>query len=121
MKDITKAWVYIIVGGMFETAWATTMFMSEAFTKFIWIIPTVAFLFVSVWFLDLGMKANIPTGVAYSVWVGIGALGAVLVGIVAFNEPVTMLRMFFVLVIILGIIGLELFSKHETKPSEEKE
>ena len=121
MKEITKAWIYIIAGGMFETAWATTMFMSESFSVLVWVIPTVAFMFVSVWFLDLGMKSDIAMGVAYSGWVGIGALGAVIVGIAAFSEPVTPIRIFFVLMIILGIIGLELFSKHGTEPSEKKE
>ena len=96
---------------MFETVWATTMFMSEGFRHVPWTIITIIFLFISVWFLDRGLKSDIPTGVGYSVWVGIGALGAVIVGIFLFNEPATPIRLFFVLVIIFGIIGLEMFTK----------
>ncbi len=105
------AWVYLFIGGMFETVWATAMFMSEGFTQILWTIITIIFLFVSVWFLDKGLRSDIPTGVGYSVWVGIGALGAVIVGIVLFNEPATLIRLFFVLMIIVGIIGLEMFTK----------
>lgn len=120
MNDITKAWIYIIIGGMFETVWATTMFLSEGFTIWTWTIITVIFLFVSVWFLDVGMRADIPTGVAYSVWVGMGALGAVLVGIFAFSEPVTLTRMFFVFMILFGIMGLEMSSRYKEKSSVEE-
>jgi len=108
----TLAWFYLFLGGMFETVWATTMFMSEGFTHIVWTAITIMFLFVSVGLLDMGLKiSNIPTGVGYSVWVGVGALGAVIVGILLFNEPATLIRLFFVLVIITGIIGLEMFTK----------
>ncbi|HKM13815.1 MAG TPA: multidrug efflux SMR transporter [Candidatus Methanomethylophilaceae archaeon] len=111
MDKKTLAWVYLFVGGMFETVWATTMFMSEGFSHIFWTIITIIFLFISVWFLDMGLKSDIPTGVGYSVWVGIGALGAVIVGILLFNEPATLIRLFFVLMIIVGIVGLEMFTK----------
>ena len=116
----TLAWVYLIVGGMFETVWATTMFMSEGFRYIPWTIVTIIFLFVSVGFLDMALKSDIPTGVGYSVWVGIGALGAVAVGILLFDEPATLIRLFFVIVIISGIIGLEMFTK-KADSGEERE
>ncbi|MGI6471868.1 MAG: DMT family transporter [Candidatus Methanomethylophilaceae archaeon] len=107
----------IVIGGMFETLWATTMYLSECFTIWYWTVPTFGIMFISVWFLERGMGANIPTGVAYSVWVGMGAVGTVAVGIFLFSEPVTLERMFFVFLIIFGIIGLEMSTKHKKKAS----
>ncbi|MDN5357177.1 MAG: multidrug efflux SMR transporter [Candidatus Methanomethylophilaceae archaeon] len=111
MKSDAVAWMYLIVGGMFETVWATTMFISEGFSKIPWTVVTVAFLFVSTWFLDLAYKRGIPTGVGYAVWVGIGGLGSVVVGIILFGEPATPLRLLFVLLVLVGIGGLEMSSK----------
>ena len=109
----------IVIGGMFETVWATTMYLSETFTIWYWTVPTFGVMFISVWFLERGMQEDIPMGVAYSVWVGMGAVGAVVVGIFLFAEPVTFSRMFFVFLIIFGIIGLEMSTKYEKKASEE--
>lgn len=111
MKSNAIAWTYLVVGGMFETVWATTMFISEGFSKIPWTAVTIAFLFVSTWFLDLAYKRGIPTGVGYAVWVGIGALGSVMAGIILFGEPATPLRLSFVLLVIVGIGGLEMSSK----------
>lgn len=96
---------------MFETVWATTMFLSDGFSVIPWTALTIGFLFVSTWFLDLAFKKGVPTGVGYAIWVGVGALGSVLVGILLFDEPATPVRIFFVLLIIVGIGGLEMSSK----------
>ncbi len=114
-----KGWTYLIVGGLFETVWATTMFLSEAWTIPLWTIITIVFLFISVWFLDKGLRYNIPTGIGYSVWVGIGALGAVIVGIFLFNEPVTLARIFFISLILVGVVGLEGSSKKKKTSTTE--
>jgi quaternary ammonium compound-resistance protein SugE len=111
MKGSSVAWVYLFVGGLFETVWATTMFLSEGFSVFLWTAVTIPFLFVSTWFLDLAFKRGVPTGVGYAIWVGVGALGSVIVGILLFDEPATPVRIFFVLLIIAGIGGLETSSK----------
>ncbi|MGE0015455.1 MAG: multidrug efflux SMR transporter [Candidatus Methanomethylophilaceae archaeon] len=111
MKGSSVAWVYLLVGGSFETAWATTMFLSNGFSVIPWTALTIGFLFVSTWFLDLAFKRGVPTGVGYAIWVGVGALGSVIVGILLFDEPATPIRIFFVLLIIAGIGGLEASSK----------
>lgn len=112
-----KGWTYLIVGGLFETVWATTIFLSEAWTVPLWTVITVVFLFVSVWLLDKGLTYDIPTGVGYSVWVGIGALGAVIMGVFLFDEPVTVARIFFISLILVGVMGLEGSSKEKKAPT----
>jgi quaternary ammonium compound-resistance protein SugE len=111
MKGSSVAWAYLFIGGLFETVWATTMFLSEGFSVFLWTAVTIPFLFVSTWFLDLAFKRGVPTGVGYAIWVGVGALGSVMVGILLFSEPATPVRLFFVLLVIVGIGGLEASSK----------
>ena len=115
MNQKKLGWVFLVIGGMFETVWATTMFVSEAFTVPLWTAVTIFFLFVSTWVLNVAYTKGIPTGVGYSVWVGIGALGAVVVGALLYDEPVTLLRILFVIVIIAGIGGLEMSTSKKDK------
>lgn len=111
MKKIAVAWICLVIGGMFETVWATTMFLSEGFSVLLWTAITIPILFVSTWFLDMAYVRGVPTGVGYAVWVGIGALGSVIAGIILFSEPSTPVRLFFVLLVIFGIGGLEMSSR----------
>ena len=76
MDQKTLGWVFLIIGGLFETVWATTMFVSDGFTVPLWTAITIVFMFVSTWFLNVAFTKGIPTGIGYSVWVGIGALGS---------------------------------------------
>ncbi len=100
------AWVYLIVAGGLETLWATTMQLSEGFTKLGYSLLTLGVMAASVLLLDQAMK-SLPMGTAYAVWTGIGALGAVIVGIVFFKEPASAGRIFFATLLLVGIVGLK--------------
>ena len=86
---------------------------SEGFTDELWVAATFIFLFFSMYFLALALKSKIPMGTAYSIWVGIGAIGALIAGIVLFNESSNMVRLGFVLMILIGIVGLQTTSRSE--------
>ncbi len=103
------AWVLLAVAGGLEVAFTTALKYAEGFTK-LW--PSLAFLVAyagSAWFLAQAVK-TIPLGTAYAVWTGIGAVGTALIGIALFGEPATVLRLFFLMVILGGIVGLKLVS-----------
>jgi len=101
------AWVWLIIGGLFEVGFTTSLRFVDGFRNVPW---TAAFL-VSVGFsmalLELAAR-TIPMGTAYAVWGGIGAVGTVLVGILWFNEPAGTVRVLLILAIIAAIAGLRL-------------
>ena len=100
-------WVYLIVAGLFEVGFASTLKLTQGFTK-LW--PTLAFtvcIVLSFVFLNKTVK-DLPIGTAYAVWTGIGAAGTAIIGILVYKEPVTALRMFFIVTLIGSIIGLKL-------------
>jgi quaternary ammonium compound-resistance protein SugE len=103
------AWVYLIFAGLIEVFWAVCMKLSEGFTVFKFSAMTVAGLIASFLLLSQATK-TLPIGTAYAIWTGIGALGAVIIGIIMFNEPASPVRLFFVLLLLVGIIGLKLTS-----------
>lgn len=103
------AWVYLVIAGVFEVVWAVAMKFSEGFTRLVPSIVTLLGMGVSFAFLSKATKL-IPLGTAYAVWTGIGAVGAVIVGILVFKEPAGAWRLAFVGCILLGIIGLKLTS-----------
>lgn len=86
------AWAYLILAGIFEIIWAYSMKMSESFTKLTPSIITIIFMILSFGLLAVAMK-TLPLGTAYTVWVGIGAVGAFLIGIFFLNEPMGLLRL----------------------------
>jgi quaternary ammonium compound-resistance protein SugE len=101
------AWTILIIAGVFETGWAISMKYSEGFTKLWPSVFTAFFMLISVVLLTLSLK-TLPVGSAYAVWTGIGAIGAVVLGIFLFKEPYDLLRLFFILLIIVGIAGLRI-------------
>lgn len=101
------AWVFLGIAGVMEVFWATCLKLSEGFTKLGFSALTVVGMLVSFGLLSQAMK-TLPLGTAYGIWTGIGALGAVIVGIAAFHEPVTAARLIFVGLLLIGIIGLKL-------------
>lgn len=104
------AWLVLFIAGLFETVWAISMKYSEGFTKLWPSVITLATMAVSVYLLSWSLK-TLPVGTAYAVWTGIGAIGAAILGMLLFDEPRTMLRILFILLIISGIIGLQVTSK----------
>lgn len=100
-------WVYLIFAGLFEVGFASTLKLTDGFTK-LW--PTLIFivcLVISFILLNKAVK-DIPIGTAYAIWTGIGAAGTAIVGILVYKEPATALRLFFIATLIGSIIGLKL-------------
>ena len=101
------AWVILILAGLFETGWAIGLKYTEGFTRFWPTVWTVFAMIVSLWLLGIAMR-TLPVGTAYSVWVGVGAVGTVALGIALLEEPANAARLASVGLIIAGIIGLKL-------------
>lgn len=99
------SWLILFVAGLFEVVWAMGLKYSEGFTRLVPSIVTVVGMALSVYLLSVATK-SLPIGTAYAVWTGIGAVGAVLLGILLLGEPRTLARLFFVGLIVVGIIGL---------------
>ncbi len=101
------AWIILVVAGLFEVGWAIGLKYTEGFTRLWPTVWTVLAMIVSLWLLGIAMKA-LPVGTAYSVWVGVGAVGTVVLGILLLGEPADAARLISVALIIAGIIGLKL-------------
>jgi quaternary ammonium compound-resistance protein SugE len=101
------AWLILLLAGLLEVGWAIGLKYTEGFTRPLPTISTVAAMVASVWLLGIAMK-TLPVGTAYSVWVGVGAAGTVILGIVLLDEPANAARLASVAVIIAGIVGLKL-------------
>lgn len=101
------AWLILILAGLFETGWAIGLKYTEGFTRFWPSVWTVFAMIVSLWLLGIAMR-TLPVGTAYSVWVGVGAVGTVALGIALLEEPANAARLASVGLIIAGIIGLKL-------------
>ena len=101
------AWVILVVAGLFEVGWAIGLKYTAGFTRLWPTLWTALSMIISLWLLGIAMKA-LPVGTAYSIWVGVGAVGTVILGIVLFEEPASVARMVSVGLIIAGIIGLKL-------------
>jgi quaternary ammonium compound-resistance protein SugE len=103
------AWVYLIVAGLLEIGWASSLKQVEGFTR-LW--PTLFFFFCLVAsILLLGRAAReLPIGTAYAVWTGIGAVGTAILGIALFGESATLARLACIGLIVAGILGLKLVS-----------
>jgi quaternary ammonium compound-resistance protein SugE len=102
------SWIYLVLAGLFEIVFAIALKLSEDFTKTRWIVVFMISSVFSFYFLSKSL-ARIPIGTAYLIWSGIGGVGAVMVGIMFFNEPTTPLRLFFMALIIIAMIGLKLY------------
>lgn len=105
------AWIFLLVAGALEVFWSTCLKFSEGFTVLKFTIPTIAGMVLSFLCLSQATKV-LPLGTSYAIWTGIGALGAVIVGIVLFKESVSPARLVFVALLLVGIIGLKATSGH---------
>jgi quaternary ammonium compound-resistance protein SugE len=103
------AWIILFLAGLFETGWAIGLKYTDGFTRLWPTVWTVFAMIVSLWLLGIAVK-TLPVGTAYSVWVGVGAVGTVALGIALLDEPANAARLFSVGLIIAGIIGLKLAS-----------
>ena len=103
----SMSWLILLVAGLFEMGWAIGLKYTEGFTRLWPSLWTVTSMTISVVMLGVAIK-YLPVGSAYAVWVGIGAVGTVILGIVLLGESASTLRLLSVGCIILGIIGLKL-------------
>jgi len=102
-------WMILAIAGLFETGWAIGLKYTDGFTKPWPTLWTVLSMIISLWLLGIAIK-SLPVGTAYAVWVGIGAVGTVILGIMLLDEPANPARLISVALIIAGIIGLKLAS-----------
>ena len=109
---MSTAWLYLIIAGCLEIVWALGLKYTEGFSKPLPSAITVGAMIGSVWLLALALK-SIPVGTGYAVWVGIGAVGAAIGGVILFGESKSLPRIACILLIIAGVIGLKLFSEPE--------
>ena len=110
---MSTAWLYLFVAGCFEVVWALGLKYTEGFSKPIPSVITIGAMIASVWLLALALK-SIPVGTGYAVWVGIGALGTAIGGVILFGESKSLIRIACILLIVFGVIGLKLFSQSES-------
>ena len=104
------AWIYLFIAGLFEIGWAIGLKFTEGFTKPLPSIITIIGMILSFYFLSDAVK-TIPIGTAYAIWTGIGAVGTAILGIILFNESKEFLRIIFICFIVVGIVGLKIFSE----------
>ena len=101
------AWLVLALAGIFEIVWATAMKQSDGFTRLWPSVVTMAGMIVSFGLLSWAMR-DLPLGTAYSIWTGIGAVGAFVVGIVFLGEVASLLRVIAALFIVSGIVLMKL-------------
>ena len=109
IKERFMDWLILVIAGIFETGWAIGLKYTEGFTRLWPTVWTILAMIVSLWLLGISMK-SLPVGTAYSIWVGIGAVGTVILGIVLLGESANAGRIISIAFIIAGIIGLKLTS-----------
>lgn len=99
-------WVILIVAGLFEIGWAVGLKYTEGFTRVWPTVGTVLSMLISLGLLGVAMK-TLPMGTAYAIWVGVGAVGTVILGMVLLGESAHPLRLISLALIVVGIIGLK--------------
>jgi quaternary ammonium compound-resistance protein SugE len=100
-------WLWLIVGGLFEVGFTTSLHFVDGFRNVPWTLVFLASVAVSMGLLEVASH-SIPMGTAYAVWGGIGAVGTVIVGILWFHEPGSTIRLLLLLTIVAAIAGLRL-------------
>lgn len=103
------AWTLLILAGVLEVAWASGLAATRGFTRPVPSVLTIAAIAVSMYLLSVAAR-TLPIGTAYAVWVGIGAAGTAIVGIVLFKEPATPGRLLFLALLVVSVVGLRLTS-----------
>ncbi len=100
-------WVYLVIAGLFEVVWAFSMKQSDGFTRPGPTVVTIAAMIASFALLSLSMK-SLPLGTAYTIWTGIGAVGAFLVGIAMLGEAASAMRIVATLLIVAGLVLMKI-------------
>lgn len=103
------AWIYLVIAGALEIVWALAMKQSHGFTKLVPSIVTIIGMIASFWLLALAMR-TLPLGTAYTIWTGIGAVGAFIIGIVFLGEQISAMRIGAAVLIVSGLVLMKLSS-----------
>jgi quaternary ammonium compound-resistance protein SugE len=106
------AWIYLVIAGLFEVGFTTSLKLSNNFSNRLWSVLFFICISLSFYFLNRAIQI-IPIGTAYAVWTGIGAVGTVIMGIIFFREPSDFWRLFFIFLLIGSIAGLKLVSSQQ--------
>lgn len=106
---MNTAWIYLVIAGLLEVCWAIGLKYTDGFSRFWPSAFTLITLAASMYLLSRAAQA-LPIGTAYAVWVGIGALGAAILGIVLFQESASLLRIGFLAMLLISILGLKFTS-----------
>jgi quaternary ammonium compound-resistance protein SugE len=101
------AWLILVLAGLFEVGWAIGLKYTDGFTRPLPTLWTVAAMVASMVLLGVAVK-SLSVGTAYAVWVGVGAVGTAILGIVLLDEPMTVARIASIALIVSGIVGLKL-------------
>lgn len=101
------SWLILVTAGLFEIVWAIGIKYTEGFTRLWPSVGTLAAMLVSIVLLSIAMK-SLPVGTAYAVWVGVGAVGTAIFGIILFGESASLMRLLSLGLIVAGTIGLKL-------------
>jgi quaternary ammonium compound-resistance protein SugE len=103
--SVPMAWVLLIIAGVLEVVWALGLKYSDGFTRLVPSVVVVIGAAASFWLLSLSMRV-LPAGTAYAVWVGIGAVGTAVFGMVLLGEAATVARLACLVLIVAGVLGL---------------
>lgn len=104
------SWIWLIIAGLLEIAWAIGLKYADGFTKLKPSVITVLLMLASFWCLAQAVR-GLPLGTSYAIWTGIGAVGTAILGMILFKEPATAARLLCMLLIVAGIVGLKLTTK----------
>lgn len=100
-------WFILFVAGLFEVGWAIGLKYTDGFSRLWPTVWTALSMLISIWLLGIAMK-SLPVGTAYAIWVGVGAVGTAILGVVLLGEPVNLGRIISLLLIVAGLVGLKL-------------
>lgn len=105
------SWIYLLIAGIFEVVWATTMKLSNGFSILSYSLATLVGIAISFGSLVLATK-NLSLSIAYPIWTGIGAVGAIVVGVVLFHDQFSAVTWLFVILSVVSIIGIKVTTGH---------
>jgi quaternary ammonium compound-resistance protein SugE len=105
------AWIYLVIAGLLEVAWAICLKQSDGFSRLLPSVGFVVFGILSLWLLARALR-TLPVGTAYAIWTGIGAAGTAVLGIVVLGESRDFPKLLSLVVLLAGIVGLKLTGEH---------
>lgn len=104
-------WIYLLLAGVFEIGWTIGLKQMDDHKNLLWTAIFYISIYTSFYFLQQALKV-IPIRTAYAIYTSIGTIGTVIIGMLFFKEPATLIRIFFILLIVTAVIGLKLTSTH---------